>query len=469
MAVREQTVVIAQNTAHVPDIKADTTQLLDEIAQLRLRLAQTQPVLQDRTYILQRYLDETTSYAETVMATDGLDIDALTPKSAQHSFEHDRERMHDDGVTRDAALRLSELQQVSAAGQLQNSYDLAYLTQATMTRGHALSNSPIASSTTSARQQFETMQLDERPSNFPSDVDRFAQRRLRRAKLEPDEKSALDDELWQYVTSEGEETNAEQVRAYLDRGADINQQNLMKTHKYYWMKFETAMTLLYFAVGYGSAKSVRLLLAEGADVNAEGGRFGNALQAACCQGEVKVVELLLNRGADVNAQGGAYGNALQAACCKGEVEVVELLLYRGADVNAQGGNYGTSLAAASYNGKTGIVRLLLNSGANINAYGSETGTALLAAICGNGVAIVNLLLDRGADIHQLGDQNNDITALTAAKETLEGARRGHGRRKGTSQAIRDAEEILTLVQEATEKAAKSKKKGGSEHHHGIWS
>ena len=51
-----------------------------------------------------------------------------------------------------------------------------------------------------------------------------------------------------------------------------------------------------------------------------------------------MVELLLSKGADVNAQGGEYGNALQAASDGGHEKVVELLLSKGADVNAQGGD-----------------------------------------------------------------------------------------------------------------------------------
>jgi hypothetical protein len=70
------------------------------------------------------------------------------------------------------------------------------------------------------------------------------------------------------------------------------------------------------------------------------------LQAASFEGHEKVVELLLDRGADVNAQGGYYGNALQAALVRGHEKVVELLLDRGANVNTQGGHYGNALQAA---------------------------------------------------------------------------------------------------------------------------
>jgi ankyrin repeat protein len=44
-----------------------------------------------------------------------------------------------------------------------------------------------------------------------------------------------------------------------------------------------------------------------------------------------MVKLLLDMGADVNAQSGYYGNALQAASYRGHEQVVKLLL----DVSAQ--------------------------------------------------------------------------------------------------------------------------------------
>jgi ankyrin repeat protein len=54
-------------------------------------------------------------------------------------------------------------------------------------------------------------------------------------------------------------------------------------------------------------------------------------------GHREIIQLLLDKGADVNAQGGEYGNALQAASWGGHQEAVRLLLDNGADVNAQGG------------------------------------------------------------------------------------------------------------------------------------
>ena len=92
---------------------------------------------------------------------------------------------------------------------------------------------------------------------------------------------------------------------------------------------------------------MQLLLEKGADVNAQGGEYGNALQAAMWEGCEAVVQLLLEKGADINAQGGKYGNALQAASWEGHEAVLQLLLEKGADVNAQDGQYGNALQMVS--------------------------------------------------------------------------------------------------------------------------
>jgi ankyrin repeat protein len=65
-------------------------------------------------------------------------------------------------------------------------------------------------------------------------------------------------------------------------------------------------------------------------VNAQGGEYGIALQAASHKGNEAIVGLLFEKGSDVNAQGGEYRNALQAASSRGHEDIVYLLLERGA-------------------------------------------------------------------------------------------------------------------------------------------
>jgi ankyrin repeat domain-containing protein 50 len=130
------------------------------------------------------------------------------------------------------------------------------------------------------------------------------------------------------------------------------------------------VTPLSYSAQYCDFPITQLLIDNGADVNERltVGGSGCALQAAAAtRRNEDVIRLLLERGADINAQGGYYGNALQAAAtCRNE-DVIRLLLDRGADINAQGGCYGNALqAAAAKYGSEGVVRLLLDKGA-INA------------------------------------------------------------------------------------------------------
>jgi hypothetical protein len=166
---------------------------------------------------------------------------------------------------------------------------------------------------------------------------------------------------------------------------------------------------LYYACLCGLPWAARDLMTEGADVNAQGGKFGNALQAASLDGNLEVVQLLLDKGADVNAQGGLYGNALQTASCNGKLEVVKLLLDKGADVNAQGGRYDNALQAASLDGNLEVVQLLLDRGADVNAQGVFYGNALQAALNIGKREVVRLLLDRGADVNAQGVATRTIT------------------------------------------------------------
>jgi ankyrin repeat protein len=142
---------------------------------------------------------------------------------------------------------------------------------------------------------------------------------------------------------------------------------------------------------------VQTLLNAQADVNAQGGYHGNALQAAAYKGSVEIVQTLLSAQADVNAQGGYYGNALQVAAYRGYTETVQTLLDARADVNAQGGEFGNALQAAAYGGYTETVQMLLDARADVNTQGGPYGSPLLAAVHGNSPDVVQVLLDAGAD------------------------------------------------------------------------
>ncbi|PVH73977.1 ankyrin, partial [Cadophora sp. DSE1049] len=99
---------------------------------------------------------------------------------------------------------------------------------------------------------------------------------------------------------------------------------------------------------------VRLLLDEGADIDAPGTtRYGTPLFEAAINGNIEIVRLLIDRGAHINAPGEEYyGTALHGAALNGHEAILELLLDEGADVHIDCGTFGTPLqAAVSFNRK----------------------------------------------------------------------------------------------------------------------
>lgn len=197
---------------------------------------------------------------------------------------------------------------------------------------------------------------------------------------------------------------------------------------------------LYYASLTGLPVSVKMLIEKGANVNAQGGICGNALQAASYRGFEDVVQILLDNDVDVCALGGKYLHALQAASVAGRESIVQMLLHKGADINVQGGEHGTALQAAAYWGREDVVQVLLEHGADVNApisnicsfswHGATCdgldrvcasdvrfatgrhGSALQAATCRGNERIVEMLLAQEADINAKGGEYGN--ALQAA-------------------------------------------------------
>ncbi|KAL9045457.1 MAG: hypothetical protein Q9214_001499 [Letrouitia sp. 1 TL-2023] len=142
---------------------------------------------------------------------------------------------------------------------------------------------------------------------------------------------------------------------------------------------------LYYASMAGLAKSVRLLLDKGANVNAQGGMFyRSALQAAAQNGHYQVVQLLLDKGANALDE-----NALEEAARNGHYQVVQLLLDKGAP-----GEY--ALREAARNGHYQVVQLLLDKGAKVYGQGQN---ALQEAARHGHRQVVQLLLDKGPEVN----------------------------------------------------------------------
>jgi len=111
--------------------------------------------------------------------------------------------------------------------------------------------------------------------------------------------------------------DVERVKALLDKGEDINQQNRM------------GWTALIAAVSHQRQPVIELLVSKGADVNVKDKQGRTALFLAVESKQKEVVELLVSKGAD-NVTTIRGENALTAAKKGGDPEMVDFLTKHGA-------------------------------------------------------------------------------------------------------------------------------------------
>jgi ankyrin repeat protein len=148
------------------------------------------------------------------------------------------------------------------------------------------------------------------------------------------------------------------------------------------------------------AKTAKLLLDKGANINARNEEGATAMIEAAGFGRLAIVKMLLQRGGDLEARSNNGGTALHAAACDCALatmpdtyDVVKLLLEKGAAINAEDNEGNTPLMIASGGGvvKTDIVRLLLENGANARLKNAHAETALAIAQKDKVTDVVKLL------------------------------------------------------------------------------
>jgi len=131
---------------------------------------------------------------------------------------------------------------------------------------------------------------------------------------------------------------------------------------------------LHQAAADGDIEQVKLLIRNGADVNATvGKRAKTPLIDAVSYGHADIVEVLLANGAKVDmADNLGRTPLIHALVTRDSIETVRALISAGADVNkASGEKLGSALPLnfAIFNGKLDVAKVLLDAGADIDAEG----------------------------------------------------------------------------------------------------
>jgi ankyrin repeat protein len=145
--------------------------------------------------------------------------------------------------------------------------------------------------------------------------------------------------------------------------------------------------------------SVRALLKQGVDVNAQQGDGATALHWAANIDNLAITDLLIRAGARVDAANDLGSTPLHIACTNLSAPIVARLLEANANANAKLLNGETVLMTCSRTGEAKAVKALLVHGANPNAKETRHDqTALMWAAAEMHPDVVATLLEFGADV-----------------------------------------------------------------------
>ena len=208
------------------------------------------------------------------------------------------------------------------------------------------------------------------------------------------------------------------TRLLLEEGAEVNAAS------------ESELSPLHRGAELGRDKIVKALLEYGALTEARDKSKRTAIFPAALKSHCSTLHLLLEAGADFNARDGNDQNLMLCLASersekrvKGRNEVIKILLGTEIDLEAKDKDGRTALLWAAATGKEEFAGLLLTCRAqgnsNIKATNSRGKTALHLAAENNHPSLVKLLLENGANPHVRSDGGWTALINTADKGHLE--------------------------------------------------
>ena len=133
-------------------------------------------------------------------------------------------------------------------------------------------------------------------------------------------------------------------------------------------------------------------------------------------GKYRCMKLLIEEGASVNAVDNELGNTPLhwAVDYDGNLDCVQFLLHSGADVNIQDAYGRTVLMNASRLDSDTIVKEFIDAGADVNTHNHDGHTALIIAAAQGSFDCVKTLLEAGASVNSADNMGNTPLILAAS-------------------------------------------------------
>ncbi|KAG9506380.1 hypothetical protein J7337_003363 [Fusarium musae] len=179
-------------------------------------------------------------------------------------------------------------------------------------------------------------------------------------------------------------------------------------------------TPLFWACGYKHKEIVKLLVDNGADINARCGNGQVPLHISAQDESGAIAEILISRGADVSVVDEDRETPLNTASISGNTEVARQLIDSGADMSHETADGFTPLSMASQEGHIELANLLIKKGADVSQVPADGHPPLLLSVWYNHLELAELLIDEGAELteYKVEDQVFSLLAVAAGKGHL---------------------------------------------------
>lgn len=170
-------------------------------------------------------------------------------------------------------------------------------------------------------------------------------------------------------------------------------------------------TPLIIAVGNSYIDTAKILIENGANINAVDIEGWSALSYAVNNGDIEIAKLLLENKAKIKDE---LLIAIKSPIVESRINIMKLLIDNKANINYTNENGFNPLNIAIESGDMELTKFLITNGANVNSL-MQDGVSLIGyAIAQNNMDLLQILIENGANVNYTGGDSWANTPLQTA-------------------------------------------------------
>lgn len=170
-------------------------------------------------------------------------------------------------------------------------------------------------------------------------------------------------------------------------------------------------TPLIIAVGNSYIDTAKILIENGANINAVDFEGWSALSYAVNNGDIEIAKLLLENKAKIKDE---LLIAIKSPIVESSINIMKLLIDNKANINYTDENGFNPLNIAIESGDMELTKFLITNGANVNSLMQDGASLIGYAIAQNNMDLLQILIENGANVNYTGGDSWAKTPLQTA-------------------------------------------------------